>query len=108
MKTCKTCTGSGTASSHPDAMTPCPDCVDGIVGWVIIGSHYIEGDMVLLAYDNAGILVFDTREEAEDAAPDVADDHEFADYRVVSTDHYQATQAAVRSVLRHLFFGESE
>jgi hypothetical protein len=108
MNTCKTCSGSGTASAHPDSITPCPECVDGVVGWVIIGSHYIEGDMVLLACDDNGTLVFDTKEWAEEVAPEVAEDHEFCDWKVISTDHYQHTQSAVRSVLKHLLFGESE
>ena len=108
MNTCKTCCGSGTASPHPDAFTPCPACVDGVVGWVIIGTHYMDGDMTLLACDNEGVMVFETKEEAEEVAPDVAEDHEFAECKVISTDHYQSTQTAVRSVLKHLLFGESE
>ena len=105
MPTCKVCSGSGSAHGHPDCPVPCLNCVDGIEGYVIAGSHYMGGDMVALAETLEGRLVWETEEEARDLLRDVMEEMEFMDAEVIHTSKWQHTQACARAVIHKALFG---
>lgn len=109
MTTCKVCSGSGSLNGHPDCPTPCLSCIDGVVGWIIVGSPYMDGDMVDLTYDeNGNVAVYNTKEEAEYIGNDVAWASEFAEWKVISTLEWQENQQLVRKIVRKIIFGASE
>lgn len=101
MSTCKKCCGIGTASGHCDCLEPCPFCVDGETGYIMAGSSYEDGDCVILAEDESGVIVWEDIEEALIYAEDVAEDNGFVEYRVVSTIEWQYHQKAARNVIRY-------
>ena len=103
-RTCKRCSGIGTASGHCDCAVPCSECIDGVTGFVMAGSSYDGGDCVTLAEDGDGVIIWEDIKEAIIFAEDVAEDHEFLDYRIVSTREWQSHQKTARDVIRHALF----
>lgn len=101
MSTCKECSGIGTASGHCDCLEPCPFCVDGETGYIMAGSSYEDGDCVILAEDESGVVVWEDIEEAMVVAEDVAEDNGFRDYQILSTSQWQSYQKAARDLIRY-------